>query len=166
MYFLPHHSIRISLAGGIVVLAVAFAAAAHEETRVRHAEPNKQAGHTLTILPTLKGHMARLGSLMNFLFRKVDKSDSRQDVQETIAEMKSHLRTVGDRFVPQRIAAMTSLSDQSNAMDGFSGCIDGAIAMLDTISEEVANANYQEARHWLLALDSLRRTCHGAYAGE
>ncbi|MEQ8824817.1 MAG: hypothetical protein RIC14_10625 [Filomicrobium sp.] len=147
-------------------MAVAFAVTVQAETPADHSQPKEQASPKLTVLPTMKGYMGRLGTLMNFLFREVDEPSKRDEVQQVINEMKSHLSEVKDKLLPRQILAMAGGQARLTAIGGFKACVDGAIDTLDAISSNIIDENFQAARKSLLYLDQLRRDCHTEYAGE
>lgn len=147
-------------------MAVAIAATAQAETPTVHSQQEDHASPKLTVLPTLKGYMGRLGTLMNFLFREVDEPSKRDEVQKVIDEMTSHLKDVKDKLLPRQIIAMAGGPARLTAIDGFKACVDGAIDTLDAISSNIKDENFQAARKSLLDLDQLRRDCHTEYASE
>ncbi len=120
----------------------------------------------LDILPTLKGHMARLGTLMNTLFRDVDDESRKERVLITLAEMRFLLTKVSKKFVPAKIVDLSDSVSKTNAIAGFKACTEQAVGFLEKITSELNRNKFTEARNSLYSLDSLRRNCHSKYAGE
>ena len=120
----------------------------------------------LDILPTLKGHMARLGTLMNVLFRDIDDAKRKELVLSTLNEMRLLLTKVGNEFIPTKVKALAKGDAKSEAITGFKSCIERAVSFLDEMRIQVKGAKFTEAKNSLYALDGWRRDCHSKYAGE
>lgn len=164
MLVVPGSANRLSAITLAVVLSICASMPLQAEQRSAGSGEDHIAAQKLTILPTLRGHMARLGTLMNFLFREIDEPHQSEAVLVTIGEMKLHLTSVGESFLPAKISTTASLSERADAIGGFKACVGGAIAMLDVIAKDVEADRLSDARVGLLELDGLRRDCHSDYA--
>ena len=164
MFVVPGTANRLGAITLAVFLIIGAATPLQAEQKSADTDVESIAEQKLTILPTLRGHMARLGTLMNFLFRELDEPDKSRAVLVTIEEMKLHLTSVGESFLPTKISTTASLSERTDAIGGFKACVGGAIAMLDVIAKDVEAERLRDARESLLELDRLRRDCHSAYA--
>lgn len=120
----------------------------------------------LDILPTLKGHMARLGTLMNVLFRDIDDAKRKDLVISTLGEMRLLLSKVGKEFTPTKVIALAEGDTKSKAIAGFKNCTSRAIGFLDEMTTQVNREKLSLAKNSLYALDGWRRDCHSKYAGE
>ena len=143
-----------------------FAQVAYADLPLKSGELAPSAELELDILPTLKGHMARLGSLMNVLFRDVDDPDQQDKVKKAIDEMEVILERVGNRFTPKGIALVANKDQQTAAIAGYQDCLAQTLASLDVMTTQLEATKYGEARQTLFKLDGLRRDCHSKYAGE
>ncbi len=117
----------------------------------------------LAILPTLKGHMARLGSLMNFLFRNIDDEKYKGDLIIAVSEMQVLIKN-SRQFKPDKYLLKIPDSDNEQALEDFQLCIKNASEKLDQlvmkISDEKDNTPDKPV---LLELDLIRRNCHSKF---
>jgi soluble cytochrome b562 len=120
----------------------------------------------LDILPTLKGHMARLGTLMNILFRDIDDANRKDLVLSTLGEMRLLLTKVGKEFTPTKVIALAEGDTKSKAVAGFKNCTSRAVGFLDEMTTQVKREKLSLAKNSLYALDGWRRDCHSKFAGE
>lgn len=118
----------------------------------------------LGVLPTMKGHMGRLGTLMNVLFRSIDEPEDTAAVLAAVAEMKLHLQRVGETLLPDKVAAIGESTARKAAIAGFKSCIDQSVARLEEITTHLLGQRLQQAQQVLYDLDQLRRDCHSKYA--
>lgn len=159
----PRYANRLTL----LVVAAACAAGAALILVQRGGAPiaaNAASEAELGVLPTMKGHMGRLGTLMNVLFRSITDPNKTEAVLAATAEMQVHLERVGRTLVPTRVAAIQDAAAQDAALAGYKDCIDRSITQLDEIAAELRAQRFEQARQVLFKLDKLRRDCHSAYA--
>lgn len=128
---------------------------------VRERRDPSHAGAT-DILPTLKGHMARLGSLMNFLFRNVDDGSRKAELISVVQEMKVHLRQ-SKQFEPLRLHLIADEQQHALAKAGYLACLTAALELLADLEVALRRARAGEPRTALLRLDQKRRDCHVAF---
>lgn len=135
------------------------------ETSVEPKAEQRPTELELDVLPTLKGHMARLGTLMNVLFRDVDDPERQTEVLTAIEEMTLILENVGARFEPIKVVLLSDKGEKAAVLSGFQNCIRLAVEALDEMAEQLNETRFDMARQTLLDLDALRRDCHSKYAG-
>ncbi|MCG8558519.1 MAG: cytochrome b562 [Hyphomicrobiales bacterium] len=164
----------LGLAAALVLLAPSQGLAKAKDSRacalgaadlpghVALSDPGDEAGAGFDILPTLKGHMARLGSLMNFLFRHIDEPEKSAALQTAIREMRWHLRRA-DRFTPISFAALVAPETEQREQDRFKAGLAAADRVLAAMAEAIRESDLAAARRLLLRLDTVRRICHGAF---
>ncbi len=116
----------------------------------------------LEILPTLKGHMARLGSLMNVLFRNIDDPARAEELIGVADEMKEHLRRSG-RFTPLALLLIGDPKKYAAAEAGYQKCLDDTTTMLVELKAALRSGSTGAPRDALLRLDQKRRDCHVAF---
>ena len=116
----------------------------------------------LDVLPTLKAHMARLGTLMNFLFRNIDETAKAPELIAVTREMDEHLRRAGD-FRPDSIAIRGDADSEAKDMEQFAACLEKARADLADLRNALDAGGPGEPRQVLLRLDQTRRDCHAAF---
>ncbi|MEM9724862.1 MAG: hypothetical protein AAF909_05285 [Pseudomonadota bacterium] len=118
----------------------------------------------LGVLPTMKGHMGRLGTLMNIVFRSMRRPDGGPEALAAIEEMRLHLRRSGDTLIPDKVAAIEDPTERTVAIAEYKECMDQTIARLDDLADLLRVSPPKEAYDTLLALDRQRRDCHSKYA--
>ncbi|MEL6318315.1 MAG: hypothetical protein AAFR16_11840 [Pseudomonadota bacterium] len=116
------------------------------------------------MLPTMKGHMGRLGTLMNIVFRSMRRPDGAADALAAIEEMRLHLERTGDTLIPDKVAAIEDAAARDAAIAEYKACMDQTIARLDALAEVLRAKPPADAYDTLIALDRQRRDCHGKYA--
>lgn len=116
----------------------------------------------MSILPTLKGHMARLGTLMNVLFRNIDDPARAEELIGVSDEMITHLRSVR-RFTPFSLVMIGDPAKYAAAETAFQACLNDSIAMLTDLKAALRGSSNLEPRPALLKLDKKRRDCHAAF---
>lgn len=125
--------------------------------------PSAAEALELGVLPTMKGHMGRLGTLMNLLFRSIDEPDETAAVLAAIDEMKLHLERVGETLLPDTVSFIMEPSARRAATEGYKRCVDRSITQLEEIAVALRGDRFPRARQLLLQLDQLRRDCHSKY---
>ncbi len=162
------HTRRLSL--NAIMLAAAFTLMPIVESQSLAQDAGRNVAtmtaevSDLGVLPTMKGYMGRLGTLMNVLFRTVHKPDSADDTLRAIEEMTRHLQEVGNTLLPDKVEAIDDKAQQGMAIHGFKACVDQAITGLSAIAARISAREFEAARARLLELDQLRRDCHSKYA--
>ena len=117
----------------------------------------------LKILPTLKGHMARLGSLMNFLFRNIDDEKYTSELITTVAEMQLLIKNAG-QFKPDKALMKIPEADHEKALGEFRHCIQNASEKLDKLMIKISDVQDKTPdKPVLLELDLIRRACHSKF---
>ena len=165
MRIIPRHPHRLTVAAFTAGLAALGAGAVLAERTSVFADQRTIAQPELDVLPTMKGHMARLGTLMNFLFRELDEPDQKDAVLGVIDEMKRHLESVGRALLPDKVASITNHAWRMHAVAGFRSCVERSIGLLDQIAAAVGAEQGEAALSGLYELDQLRRDCHSEFAG-
>ncbi len=123
---------------------------------------NVSAPGALDVLPTLKARMARLGTLMNFLFRNIDETAKAPELIAATREMEEHLRYAGD-FKPTSIAILGNTEREAKGMKQFTACLEKARRGLAELRNALDAGAADEPRRALLRLDRTRRDCHAAF---
>ena len=116
----------------------------------------------IEFLPTLKGHMARLGSLMNFLFRNVDNEARRAELISATQEMQAHLHR-SKQFEPVQLYTIVDAEQHAQAKADYRACLVGAIELTADLEATLRGTQPGEPRAALLRLDQKRRDCHVAF---
>ena len=116
----------------------------------------------LDILPTLKGHMARLGSLMNVLFRNIDDPARADELIGIADEMKEHLDR-SKNFTPLSILLIGEPKQYAAAEAAYLKCLSDTTAMISDLKTALRDGNAGTPRAALLRLDQKRRDCHVAF---
>lgn len=153
----------------LALLLVGFACLLFEAKADRsvdiQTEPAARGGEIpvdLQILPSLKSHMARMGSLMNFLFRNIDEREQSEELLAVIKEMRGHLRLSG-RFTPFSMASLANPNLEASELKRFQDCLTKADTLFAALREPIIAADLAGAKEGLLVLDKLRRDCHAAF---
>lgn len=151
------------------VLLVGFACLLFEAKADRavdiRTQPATRSGDIpvdLQILSSLKSHMARMGSLMNFLFRNIDEPERSEELLAVIKEMRGHLRLSG-RFTPFSMASLADPSLEASELTRFQDCLTKADALFAALRKPIIAADLAAAKTSLLVLDKHRRDCHAAF---
>ncbi|MEM8745027.1 MAG: hypothetical protein AAGF14_10365 [Pseudomonadota bacterium] len=139
--------------------AIADEAARTGQTKVQPA--NLEEG-PIDILPTLKGHMARLGSLMNVLFRNIDDPARAEELISIADEMEVHLRR-SERVTPLPLLLIGDPKKYAAAEAAYQKCLTDASAMLAELKTALRGGSDSAPRDALLRLDQKRRDCHVAF---
>ena len=106
--------------------------------------------------------MARLGSLMNFLFRHIDEPEKSAALQTAIREMRWHVRRAA-RFTPISFAALVAPETERREQGRFKAGLSATDRILAAMAEAIRESDLAAARRLLLRLDTVRRVCHGAF---
>lgn len=151
------------------VLLVGFACLLFEaradraiDTRTQPATRSGDIPVDLQILPSLKSHMARMGSLMNFLFRNIDELEQSEELLAVIEEMRGHL-SLSSRFTPFSMVSLANPSLEASELKRFQDCLTKADTLFAALREPIIAADLAGAKEGLLVLDKLRRDCHAAF---
>ena len=142
----------------LAMAATAYPTAALELRERRNLSPPG----TADILPTLKGHMARLGTLMNFLFRNVDDGSRTAEMISVVQEMKVHLR-LSKRFEPPALYVIADAQSYQRAKASYRACLLATLELTADLEAALRGARPGEPRSALLRLDQKRRDCHVAF---
>ena len=146
-----------------VAAVTALAGAAMAEPKRAAVTPaNAPAAAALGLLPSLKSHMARLGTLMNVLFRNIDERDKAAELIAVTQEMDMHLQRSGD-FVPIAIAILPDLEAERAARQRFQACLTRSRDLLAELRAALGGQAGETPRAVLLRLDKTRRDCHAAF---
>lgn len=148
----------ITAAVTVLAMAAIVHSAAPEARERRDLSP---PGAT-DILPTLKGHMARLGTLMNFLFRNVDDGSRTAELINAVREMEAHLR-LSKRFEPPALHLIADAQKHALARADYRACLTAALELIADLEATLRGALAGEPRSALLRLDQKRRDCHVAF---
>lgn len=116
----------------------------------------------IDILPTLKGHMARLGSLMNVLFRNIDDPARAEELIGIADEMEVHLRRSG-RFTPLANLLIVDPQRHAAAEVAYQKCLNDTKAIIAELKAALRGGSDGAPRDALLRLDQKRRDCHVAF---
>ena len=116
----------------------------------------------MDILPTLKGHMAHLGALMNFLFRNIDEEDQRDELIAVAREMDEHLRR-STHFEPLSLDLIIDPAEYAKARKAYRKCIRVTRQLTAELEQSLSGSGAQTPRQVLLRLDRKRRDCHAAF---
>jgi len=114
------------------------------------------------ILPSLKSHMAQLGSLMNVLFRNIDEPERSGELVTVTLEMDALLRRAA-AFKPDVVMFQVDAEKEAKALTEFHACIERARAVLAQLRGVLAGNQGREPKYHLLQLDRVRRNCHAAF---
>lgn len=116
----------------------------------------------MDILPTLKGHMAHLGALMNFLFRNIDDQDQRDDLIAVAREMNEHLRR-SKHFEPLALDLIIDPGKYAKAREAYRDCIRATRELMSELERSLSGSGVETPKQVLLRLDRKRRDCHAAF---
>ncbi|RMF04371.1 MAG: hypothetical protein D6773_06520 [Alphaproteobacteria bacterium] len=106
--------------------------------------------------------MARLGTLMNLLFREIGDARKAPALVQATREMDALLAHAAG-FRPDSAAFTPDAQSEAAVMRGFRACLQRAREALARLREALPVAQEGEARQRLLELDRLRRRCHAAF---
>lgn len=146
----------------IVAALVLAGPALAEPKRAAVIPVNVPASGALELLPSLKSHMARLGTLMNVLFRNIDERDKATDLIAVTDEMDVHLRRAGG-FVPTSIAILPDRGAERAALERFQACLTRTRGLLADLRAALGERAGEAPKAVLLRLDKTRRDCHAAF---
>lgn len=153
----------------VVAALFALMAVGHEAVAERAGNQKQVTSSTalsppavIELLPSLKSHMARMGSLMNFLFRHIDEPDRSPELLEAIDELREHLR-LSRRFTPFSLASLADARQEFIEATRYKTCLDDADASLKALQSTVRAGTPAAAKSQLLELDRIRRDCHSAF---
>ena len=140
-----------------LILALLAQPAMSAEVRPVSARPDAMA-----ILPTLKGHMAHLGTLMNFLFRNIDEEERRDELIAVAREMNEHLRR-STHFEPLALALIVDPGKYAKAREAYRDCVRVTRQLVDELEKSLSGGSQDTPKQVLLRLDRKRRDCHAAF---
>ena len=151
------YGLMTATVAGLATAAIAHPAACEVPERRDLSPPV-----AMDILPTLKGHMVRLGTLMNFLFRNVDDGSRRAELISAVQEMKVHLRR-SKQFEPPPLHLIADAQKHALAKADYRACLTAALELTADLEATLRDARGGEPRPALLRLDQKRRDCHVAF---
>lgn len=162
----PHQCRGLAL-GGLALLLVAQGVLPHGSDFLRRLSPVEPAAAApplggMDILPSLKGHMARLEVLMNRLFRDIDDPAKSGELVRITREMQAHLHRAG-HFKPEKVEWLIDPGKERGAMEGFRACLERARDQLARLAAALGGQGAQPPKAVLLELDTTRRTCHAQF---
>lgn len=149
--------------GAVVMFVVlALAQGVTSAPRMACAETSKTVAPKTEILPSLSVHMARLGELMNRLFRYIGEPETTSELIDITHEMETLLLSVGD-FEPIVALVETDPDRQAGIVRGYHACLARAIDVLSKLRDAMISSAEEEQKDWLLRLDQVRRDCHAEF---
>ena len=154
-------ALRRATYGLITAMGTAFGVAAIAPPTAPEARARSDLSPpgTMEILPTLKGHMARLGTLMNFLFRNVDEESRKAELISALQEMQVHLRR-SKQFEPIRLHLIVDAEEFAQAKADYHACLIATLELTANLEATLRGTRPGEPRTALLRLDQKRRDCH------
>lgn len=142
----------------VLALAPALAGAQLDTTPGASATARQASG----ILPSLRGHMAELGTLMNRLFRHVGDPERTSELIGVTREMEALLSAAGD-FEPTVALIEPDQERRAEIMSGFRSCLQRARGVVAELRQALVSGGGDEQKDRLLRLDQVRRDCHAAF---
>ena len=115
------------------------------------------------MLPTLRTHMAQLGTLMNRLFREIDEPDMASDLIGVTQEMEALLLRAAE-FPPPKMRDDPDPERRATGIRGFRACLAKARRALTELRQALAAETSSVPKDRLLYLDQVRRDCHSTFA--
>ncbi|WP_421724532.1 hypothetical protein [Bauldia sp.] len=153
------------MAAVIMALAVLVGhevpASVSARAQVLSVQPAK-ASQSTDLLPSLRAHMAELGTLMNFLFRHID-DPARAGELADIAEKMEGLLLAAGAFTPNVALLEMDPEKEATIMRGFQACLDRARGAVRDLRMSLTAGTGEAWRAQLLQLDEIRRDCHAAF---